>query len=125
MTSKIKLTFNSETFTAVLEDTPTAQKLLEALPCEAEVETWGEEIYFEVGVKSELEANATDVVDPGAVCFWVQGSSLAIPFGKTPASRGDECRLVTKVNILGKLEGDAKRLKNVKAGDGVKVEIES
>ena len=119
--TKIKLTFGTQSFTAVLENTPTVKKLLAALPVESEVETWGEEIYFDVGVQAELEPNATDVVDPGTVCFWVQGNSLAIPFGRTPASRGDESRLVTKVNILGKLEGDAKQLKDVKAGDSVKI----
>ncbi len=113
---KIQFKFGSEIFTATLKDTPTAMKLKEALPCESKVETWGEEVYFEVPVSAALEPDATDVVEPGTVCFWSEGNALAIPFGRTPASRGDECRLVTKVNILGKIEGDAKRLAKVDAG---------
>jgi hypothetical protein len=52
----------------------------------------------------------------------VEGRSLAIPFGPTPVSRGDECRLVTKVNLLGKLEGDPRMLKSIRDGDRVRVE---
>jgi len=41
-----------------------------------------------------IEPSATDVVDKGAICFWMQGNSFAIPFGPTPVSVGTECRLV-------------------------------
>jgi hypothetical protein len=74
-------------------------------------------------VEATLEPEARQVVEPGTVCFWVQGRSLAIPFGRTPASRGDECRLVTEVNILGRLEGDARALAAIKDGDRLEVEL--
>jgi hypothetical protein len=32
------------------------------------------------------------------------GQSLAVPFYPTPDSRDDDCNLVTKVNVLGKVE---------------------
>jgi len=120
--ARIKITWPSGSLTARLEDTATARKLLAALPVESSASTWGEEVYFGVPVKTLLEADARDVVDPGTVCFWVQGSSLALPFGPTPVSRGSECRLVTRVNVLGAIEGDARRLKTVRDGDAVKVE---
>lgn len=85
--------------------------------------TWGEEVYFELPVKAALEADAEQVVAAGTVCFWVQGSSLALPFGPTPASRGDECRLVTRCNVLGTIEGDPRKLKQVKQGDAIRVEL--
>ncbi len=69
-----------------------------------------------------LAKDARDVVDPGTVCYWVEGASLAIPFGRTPASRGDECRLVTRVNILGKVEGNPKALKSLRDGDKILLE---
>lgn len=109
--------------TAVLRETPTVKQLLAALPCEADASTWGEEVYFELPVKAALESDAQQVVDPGTVCFWVQGSSLALPFGPTPVSKGDECRLVTKCNILGKIEGDPRQLKKVKQGAPIRVEL--
>jgi hypothetical protein len=51
----------------------------------------------------------------------VQGSSLALPFGPTPVSRGGECRLVTRVNVLGKLEGNPRLLATVRDGDPIEV----
>ena len=68
------------------------------------------------------EADARQVVDPGTICFWVEGSSLALPFGPTPISRGNECRLITKVNVFGHFEGDAQLLETVKDGDKIRVE---
>ena len=108
---------------ANLRETPTVNQVLKALPCEASANTWGEEVYFELPVKAALEGDAQQVVEPGAVCFWVEGSSLALPFGPTPASKGDECRLVTRCNVLGKLEGDPRQLKKVKAGVAIRVEL--
>jgi len=105
-----------------LDDTPTAKKLLDALPCSSSANTWGDEVYFSLPVRAELEADAREVVPVGTICFWVQGQSLAIPFGPTPVSRGQECRLVTKVNVLGRLEGDPRVLDSVCDGDTMQVE---
>jgi hypothetical protein len=108
---------------AHLEDTPTVSSLIQALPCSSTANTWGDEVYFRVPVKTVLEPNATDVVEPGIVCFWVEGSSVAIPFGPTPLSSGDECRLITQVNLLGRLEGDPSQLNQVNSGDTIEVEL--
>jgi hypothetical protein len=121
--ARVRVAWQGGEVTAHLRDTPTASRLLAALPCQATANTWGEEVYFEVPVKAALEPDSQQVVDPGTVCFWVQGSSLALPFGPTPASKGDECRLVTPCNVLGKIEGDPRRLKEVKQGAAVRVEI--
>lgn len=106
---------------ARLQDTPSAKALLAALPFESNANTWGEEVYFSAPVSVKLEPDAREVVEPGTVCFWVQGSSLALPYGPTPASRGDECRLVSRVNILGALEGDPQKLADISDGDLVSV----
>ncbi|MFI4979875.1 MAG: cyclophilin-like fold protein [Nevskiales bacterium] len=118
---RIRISWPKGELTAVLADTPTARKLVAALPCSSRAQTWGEEVYFSLPVDAMLEADAVQVVDPGTVCFWVEGSSLALPYGPTPASRGSECRLVSKVNILGKLEGDPRRL--AKVADGVTMHL--
>ena len=120
--SRIRISWSRGEVTAHLRDTPTAAGLLAALPCDARAETWGEEVYFELPVKARLEKDAEQVVDPGTVCFWVEGSALALPFGPTPASQGSEPRLVTRCNVLGKIEGDPRRLKAVKSGDAIRVE---
>ncbi len=122
MNTRIRISWPQDELAATLRDTPTVKNLLAALPCESRAQTWGDEVYFSVPVKSALEKDARQVVEPGTVCFWVEGQSLALPFGPTPVSEGDECRLVARVNILGKIDVDAKKLKTVKAGDRVRVE---
>ena len=119
---RIRISWDKGEVFGVLTDTPTANKLLEALPCSSSANTWGEEVYFSTPVRTALEADAQQVVSPGTICFWVEGQSLAIPFGPTPVSQGNECRLVTKVNLLGKLEGDARTLKSIRDGDKIRVE---
>ncbi|MGH6692616.1 MAG: cyclophilin-like fold protein [Gammaproteobacteria bacterium] len=120
--ARVRIAWQGGEVTANLRDTPTSRGLLAALPCEAGAHTWGEEVYFEVPVTARLESGAEQVVDPGTVCFWVQGA-LALPFGPTPVSKGNECRLVTRCNVLGRIEGDPRRLKQVKQGATVRVEL--
>jgi hypothetical protein len=121
--ARVRIAWPGGEVSANLRDTSTAKQLVAALPCEARANTWGEEVYFEVPLRALLESDAQQVVDPGTVCFWVEGSSLALPFGPTPVSMGDECRLVTRCNVLGKIDGDPRRLKNVKQGTTIRVEL--
>ena len=120
---RIRISWEKGEVFGVLTGTPTAKKLLNVLPCSSSANTWGDEVYFSVPVNAEMESDAQQVVPPGTICFWVEGQSLAIPFGPTPISRGDECRLVTKVNVLGKLEGDPRVLESIRDGDQMRVEI--
>jgi hypothetical protein len=107
-----------------LHDTPTARALVVALPLKAKAQTWGEEVYFEIPVKAALEKDAKQIVPPGTVCFWVEGSSLALPWGRTPISEGDEPRLVTRCNVLGRLDGEARQLASVRSGDTITLTAE-
>ncbi|MBM3395128.1 MAG: hypothetical protein FJY37_10925 [Betaproteobacteria bacterium] len=120
--TKIRISWPGGSVTATLNDTVNAQAVVAVLPCESEANTWGEEVYFDMPVSMRLEATAREVVEPGTVCFWVQGSALALPYGPTPVSRGNECRLVTKVNVLGSIDGDARQLARIKSGDPIRVE---
>jgi hypothetical protein len=119
--TKIRIKWPKGELLATLADTPTAKAVLGALPAKARANTWGEEVYFTLKADAKLESDAREVVDPGTVCFWVQGGSLALPYGPTPVSRGNECRLVTKVNVLGKLDGDPRTLASVRDGDAIEV----
>lgn len=119
---RIQITSQSVRATARLRDTPTVRELLKALPMDSRVSTWGEEIYFEIPVTAPLEPDAREVVEPGTLCFWVEGHALAIPFGPTPISEGDECRLVTKVNLLGRMETNPAQFKSIHEGDPIRVE---
>ena len=73
---------------------------------------------------ADLGADAQQVVDPGTVCFWVEGNCLALPFGPTPISDGNECRLAAACNILGKLESDPASLSSIRSGDSITVELQ-
>ena len=121
---RIRIAWKGGEVTANLRETPSVNQLVAALPCETSAQTWGEEVYFELPVKNlALEPDALQVVEPGTVCFWVQGGALALPFGPTPVSQGDECRLVSRCNVLGKIEGDPRRLARVKPGVSIRVEL--
>jgi hypothetical protein len=120
---RIRIVWDSGEVTAALRDTPTVRSLLAALPCKSSANTWGEEVYFNVPLTAKSEADAEQIVDPGTVCFWVQGRALALPFGPTPISRGNECRLVTPCNVLGRVEGDAAVLGSVRDGDTIRVAL--
>ena len=118
----IRVSWGSGELQAKLFDTPTAHQLIAALPCASKANTWGKEVYFDVPVHGELEPNARQVVDPGTVCFWVEGGALALPYGPTPISQGSECRLVSAVNVLGRFDGDARSLSTVRSGESIRIE---
>ena len=118
---KIEVTAGSVLVTATLNDSSTAEELWNALPLEASANTWGDEIYFRVAVQVDEEDGASDVVDMGALAYWPPGQALCLFFGRTPASRGDEIRAASAVNVIGSIEGDATVLKHVESGAQVVV----
>ncbi len=121
--TRIRVTWPTGEVVACLADTPSARAVLAALPTRARARTWGEELYFSLPASVALEPDARDVVEPGTVCYWVEGQSLALPFGPTPVSHQGECRLVTAVNVLGRIEGDPRALATVRDGDPVEVRL--
>ena len=121
----IRIAWSGGAISVELRDTPTAKAVLAALPCQASANTWGEEVYFELPVKAALEPDAQQVVDPGTVCFWVEGSALALPYGRTPVSKGNESRLVTRCNVVGKVLGEVRQLRRIKDGAALRLEAVS
>ena len=121
--TKLILKIGPISLVAELLDTPTAKEILKHVPFTSSANTWGDEIYFSVQLSADLEKDAHQVVNPGTVCFWTEGSALAIPFGPTPISEGNECRLVTACNVLGKVEGNPKTLSSVISGATISVEL--
>lgn len=105
----------------VKENPETADVIWNALPLEGLANTWGSEIYFPIPVNQGLE-NAKEVVGLGDVCYWPPGNAFCIFFGKTPASRGEEIRAASPVNVFAKIEGEPKLLRSVKDGESVRLE---
>ncbi len=122
MSNKILITIGKVRIEARLLDTPTARNVKDALPFGSKAQTWGEEIYFETPVMAELEDDAKDVIEAGEIAFWTEGNCIAIGYGKTPASVGDEIRLASRTNIWAHAITDVTLLKSCKADDFVFIE---
>lgn len=123
MSKRIRIKANAIEITAELNDTNTAKAIWEALPIRSDASRWGQEIYFSIPLHLELEKER-ELVDIGDLGYWPPGSAFCIFFGPTPASRGEEIRPASPVNVFGKVVGDAKVLDQVKSGVKITVERE-
>ncbi len=119
--ARIRFDFGDLTLEADLLDTPTAKAVAAALPISSSVLTWGEEVYFDVPLKVAREPDARAVIVPGEIAFWPQGPAIAIGFGRTPISNGNETRLASPCNVFAKAVSSVKVLAKVKTGAKVKV----
>jgi hypothetical protein len=95
---------------AELNDSPTAQRIWDALPIKANANTWGDEIYFAIPVRAEL-SEPVELVEKGDLGYWDQGHAFCVFFGPTPVSAGDEIRPASAVDVVGKLLGDTVEIK--------------
>jgi uncharacterized protein len=118
----IRITAGSVIMKGELNDSPTAAAIESALPIQAIARTWGEEIYFPISVERKLDDTAAEVVEVGDLGYWPSGKALCIFFGPTPASRGEEIRPASAVNLVGKVLGDAKQFRIVEEGELVRIE---
>lgn len=117
----IRIVAGEVSMLANLNDSLTARKLWTVLPVEGTVNTWGDEVYFEVPVIAELDPYARVEVDVGELGYWPVGHAFCIFFGPTPVSPDGRPRAASPVNILGRLKGDATQFGLVSAGTLVSV----
>jgi hypothetical protein len=106
---------------AELFDTPTAEAVDELLPLEGTVNVWGEEIYFQIPLKMDLEPDAREEVEEGELGYWPTGPAFCIFFGPTPVSTDEKPRAYSPVNIFGRTLQDARVLKTI--GDGAVIRV--
>jgi hypothetical protein len=119
--SRIKITAGDVVAFAELNETATAEAIWNALPIEAQANPWGDEIYFSIPVHRD-EENAQEVVEKGDLGYWPPGNAFCIFFGRTPASRGDEIRPASPVNVIGHVQGDPTIFRKVRRGEKVVLE---
>lgn len=116
--NKIKILTKTVQMEAELNETKTAKLIYKLLPIESAVNIWGEEIYFSIPVKAELE-NGVEVVQEGDIGYWPTGNAFCIFFGKTPVSTEKEIKPASPVMLIGKLIGNPKKFKKVKNGEKI------
>ncbi len=121
---QIRIKIDSNHWDVILQGSSpkTGNQILDSLPVESEVRTWGEEIYFSIPL-SMPEENAKSSVSLGDVAYWPEGQCFCVFFGKTPlTSTLDEIKPASPVNVFGKVLGDLENLKLVKPGIIVQLE---
>lgn len=119
---KLKMTIGSVIIHAELFDTPTADAIYEAAPFTSLAMTWGDEVYFTTPVNQPREPDARALVEVGELAFWNDGDAIAICYGPTPISQGDEIRLASPSNFWGRALDDVAQLSAVADGAPVTVE---
>jgi hypothetical protein len=118
----ITISVQGMAFKAVLNDSPTAGAIWNALPITSSVNTWGEEIYFSLGVSVPLEPGASAVVQMYDIGYWPPGQAFCIFFGQTPVSTPTEIRAASEVTIIGRIEARREDLKKVHDGSLIRLE---
>ena len=119
---KLILKFNSKLFKINLRNTETSRLIANSIPINSKIQIWGEEIFFDTNLQVKLEDDAKEVVQLGELAFWTEGSAIAIGYGKTPVSIGQEIRLIGPCNVWG--DGNFKKsdFDNIKNGDEISLE---
>ena len=120
---KIKIIIGKIILDAELNDTPAAEKVAAVLPFKTSFNTWGDEIYFTVPVEADLDESAREEVEMGDLGYWPTGQAFCIFFGPTPMSTQGKIIPASAVNIIGKVKGDATRLKEVMHEGEVSLEV--
>ncbi|MEN2985286.1 MAG: cyclophilin-like fold protein [Thermodesulfovibrionaceae bacterium] len=121
---RIKIVIQNKQIAAELFDTECAKRIYHSLPIESDINEWGDEFYFSIGIKMPLDSTATTKVKVGDIGYWPPGQALAIFFGPTPASTGSEPVAASEVNIVGRILDDPQIFKLLKGSKLIRIEKE-
>jgi len=117
----IKITAGGVSATGELNDSRAGAAIAAKLPITAKAETWGDEIYFGLPFSAPSD-DPRETVALGDLGYWPPGKAFCIFFGRTPVSQGDEIRPASAVTVVGRVTGDPRVFKKVRAGTGVTIE---
>ena len=71
----IKIIVSDITLHCRLRKNKTANEITKLLPLKSTVNTWGDEIYFEIPkINVNIEDNAKDIINLGEITFWTEGN---------------------------------------------------
>lgn len=90
----------------------TCDIIWQALPFDAELEIWKEEVYFEIPVKIPPES-PTSKTNAGDVSYWPEGPGFCIFFGRSQP--------LSTVNTFARIQGGIEKFRKVKTGDRITV----
>jgi hypothetical protein len=119
---RIRITVGGVRLEAELKETKTAAEVYAALPVQAPINTWGEEFYFKIHGVTDYRETATNRVHVGDIAYWGAGQVLAIFFGRTPMSMGSDPVPADRVNVIGRIVGDATQLRRAMEASTITVE---
>lgn len=122
LAKRIRITVGGVQLEAELKGSKTAGEVYAALPVDAPINTWGEEFYFKLAGVKDYRETATNQVKVGDVAYWGAGQVLAIFFGRTPMSMGPDPVPADRVNVIGKIVGDATQFRRVMEATTIRVE---
>lgn len=91
----------------------TCEGIWNALPLEAELEIWKEEVYFDIPVRIPPES-PTPRTRAGDVAYWPEGPGFCIFFGRSQP--------ISPVNTFARIEKGIELFRRVRTGDRIRVE---
>ena len=100
-------------FEIILRNTNTAKGIIKSLPLKGVCQKWGKEYYFYTQLKIPIENSSKQIIDFGEIAYWPAGDAIAIGYGKTPISVGNEIKLADKCNIWADTKFDLNNLENL------------
>lgn len=118
---KVRIEIEEIILEATIGDNSTGETIVDALPLEGTVNTWGEEIYFYFDVSIPLAENSRDTLEVGELGYWPSGPAFCIFFGPTPVSTDHQPRAASPVNVFGKIDTDIDALRQVKSGSKITI----
>lgn len=118
----IRISVGAVTLDAELKPTRTARAIYDLLPLEADKHLWGDEFYFKIPLIKDHRETATLKVAVGDIAYWGNGQAVAIFFGRTPISTGPDPVPADRVNLVGRVKGDATVLRSATGATKIRLE---
>ena len=120
---KARVAVGREILPAEILDTPSGKAVAEVLPFETAFSAWGDEITFSIPMHPmPLEEGAGPRMEVGDIAYWPEGNALVIFFGPDPARTGTNPVASSPMNRIGRILGDATRLRDALGGATIRIE---